>query len=530
LILSIKAINPGFVNSGESIMTTLSRRSFGKNLAQGVMAIGAGSVALPSLLQAQLTQQSPHPPRVSAEIDWNEFEVYYPDTFNEGDALILRNFQAQLDRINKRGNFDIESLENGKLKDVPGTLGGHQITLEEMNTFARTYLDGNLLFLDKAYASKTSYGNPIAHPMIYEPYVFPYIALDSGIGDYMVVSRHNDTHNYYRPYFEGDIIFVVVDEQQYVETTPPEGSYYRSFAMIVRARYFNQKSELVGETGTILEYSFRRHKDPSKRNPDKTVIWENPDWWHSRPIHQYTDDDWNSIRALWKNEKRRGSTPLFWDDVKIGDELTPTAIGPMLPDQDCNIMFNALQWTAEIKKNVLAPETFKNMVKNKQGIYVLPEHCEIKHADGPFPDKELANRDGRCKLSNGVAPKCAVGMICNWIGDAGWIQRIGWSQMTDLPGYDTSVIPDYPKSAMPALFDKYPYLDNVSELKGQHDTHPLQGDLYINRGRVTAKYVEDGDHLIDIIWWTESHDKYLLGEGSATVKLPRKSDFSARNS
>ena len=503
-------------------MSSVKRRDFVRTVGQGVVLAGAGGFGLPGILWAQSGPPSlPHAPKVSAQTDWNEWEVYYPGQYDAHDSGVLKAFQAQLDRINQRGDVDIGALVSGKLSGTPGIVEGHQISLEEMMTYANTYTLGNPFYADESYARHTKFGRQVAFPLIYELYIFPYLALNAGIGDYMLVSRHNDTHNYYKPYFEGDTIFIVIDQQKFVDTTPAEGSYYRSFAMSVSARYFNQNGELAGQTATVLQNSFRRHKDPAKRNPDGVIVWENPDWWHHRPIYHYTDKDWDAIIALWKSEKPRGATPLYWDDVKVGDQPTPSAIGPILPDQVNNIMFAALPWNAAIKQNVLNQDTFRTMVKNPQGIYVLPEHREKKPADTPFADKELANRDGRCKISNGVAPRCAIGMLSNWMGDAGWLHRVGWTQMSDLPGYDLSTVPDYPKSAMPALFDKYPYLDKVPFMRGRLDTHPMEGDLFISRAYVTGKYEQAGEYFVDLTWWTESFDKYLLGEGFATIKLPK---------
>ena len=98
-----------------------------------------------------------------------------------------------------------------------------------------------------------------------------------------------------------------------------------------RCRIYNQKGELVAEGANILKESFRRYKDPAKRNPDGAHAWESPDWW-LQPVHIYTDEDWEYIISIWKKEKVRGADPLYWDEVEIGDEPTPTATPSPTPE------------------------------------------------------------------------------------------------------------------------------------------------------------------------------------------------------
>ena len=95
------------------------------------------------------------------------------------------------------------------------------------------------------------------------------------------------------------------------------------------------------------------------------------------------------------------------------------------------------------------------MVKNKQGIYVLPENLKKKPASKPFTGAgkdapvvqtpEIANRDGRAVLQNAVLPKFAAGMLYNWMGEEGWLQRIGWDIMELPPGYRRVRHPPYPQ-------------------------------------------------------------------------------------
>jgi hypothetical protein len=269
----------------------------------------------------------------------------------------------------------------------------------------------------------------------------------------------------------------------------------------------------------------------------------------------YTDADWEEIKSIWKNEKIRGSKTLYWDDVNTGDEPPPKAIGPIVSEVEVDMLglgIDVPQWSIDTKLNVLDKKTFSKMVKNKQGIYVLPEYLEKMPAPtmpmggmempegGEMPEREmveptpeLSNRDGRAVLMNAVAARWAGAMIMNWMGDDGWLQRIGWDfmEIPPAPGvseaisYDKhpTIIPPIPDYMMPDLFDKRPYLEKVPYMRGFCPAwHPMEGDLIICRAYVIDKYRQGNEYFVDLTWWCETLDRYLVEEGFATVKLPKK--------
>jgi hypothetical protein len=345
----------------------------------------------------------------------------------------------------------------------------------------------------------------------------------------MLVSAHNDVINFYQPIREGDTLFTVYDEQHCIDITPEAGSRFRTFIMSGSGKTYNQRGELVAEGANILKESFRRHTDPAKRNAGGAHAWESPDWWSRKP-YQYTDADWEYVKEIWRNEKRREGV-LYWDDVSVGEELTPHAYGPMLVEEETDMLYSIPQWASDIKRDMLDPKAFAKMVKNKQGIWVPKAYVERRPASKAVQAgggnvetlPELSNRDGRGTVQNAVMPKFAAGMLYDWMGEAGWLQRLGWDIMELPPGYPASVIPEIPMELRPALFDKYPYMDKVPYMRGCRAAwHALENDLIITKAYVTEKYSKDGEYFVDLVWWAETLDKYLVEEGFATVKLPKK--------
>jgi hypothetical protein len=380
--------------------------------------------------------------------------------------------------------------------------------------------------------------------------------------------------NYYKPFYEGDTLTVVTDGQYFEDTTPAEGSHYRTFVMKGWGRVFNQKGELVAEGASMTNESYRRHKDPAKRNKSGAHAWESPDWW-LRKAHTYTDQDYETMKGYWKKETSRGAKPLYWDDVKIGDEPTPTLTGPIIVNGEMAAELS--EDVLDTKKNILDPSIFSKMTKNKQGIYVLPESMRSKES-GPGPmgggppgggapgagggapgagggapgaqkgggiekverganafetdiNVQIKDTDGRPVFWNVMVHRWVVGMLYDWMGDQGWLQRIGRDMMDAPPGASKAVnyqaspnlIPSIPQSSYPKLFDKFPYLDKVPYMKGKRAKwHGLGGDAAICRAYVFDKYEKDKEHFVDLAWWVETLDKDLILEGYATVKLPKR--------
>jgi acyl dehydratase len=517
-------------SEGGEKMFELDRRAFLKRLGQGTVVLGMGAVGFSGEALAQPAGSSPW------KTSDDEWEFYYPNQYDARDAKALAAFQAKLEKIRNWGKVDIQGVVSGRLtsENTPVVSwnpyeNNFKVTAENMKQQAAMYVPNVPLFSDPEFAGKALYGGPIAFPLVLTLEVMPAMPKAEGIGDYMVVSAHNDVINFYRPIREGDTLFTVYDEQHCVDITPEAGSRFRTFTMSGSGKTYNQRGELVAEGANILTESFRRRVDPAKRNPGGAHAWESPDWWSRKP-YQYTDADWEYVKGIWRNEKYREGI-LYWDDVMVGEELTPHAYGPMLVEEETDMLYSIPQWASDIKRDMLDPAAFAKMVKNSQGIWVPKKYVEKRPAAGPLqagggdPEvlPELSNRDGRGTVQNAVIPKFAAGMLYNWMGEAGWLQRIGWDIMELPPGYPRADIPEIPMALRPALFDKYPYMEKVPRMRGCRAAwHALEGDLIITHAYVADKYSKDGEYFVDLVWWAETLDNYLVEEGFATVKLPKK--------
>lgn len=571
-------------------MRKLNRRTFLKHIGGGAVSLGMGAGLL-GKYRCRVESAWAADKEVQKAGDtwnWDDWEFYYPGQYDEADAKVLKDFKAELDLINNRGDINIQDLVSGKLSGVPGVGGGGPgagtVTYDSMMKMANQCCLGDVqIFTDREYAKKTTYGDLTAVPLWCSLEIMPAMPKSKGIGDYLVVSDLCHTMNYYKPFYEGDTLTVVTDGQYFEDTTPAEGSYYRTFVMKGWGRVFNQKGELVAEGASMTNESYRRHKDPARRNKSGAHGWESPNWW-SRKVHMYTDQDYDTMKGFWKNETPRGAAPLYWDDVKVGDEPTPILVGPIVAEGPGELMSELSQMVLDTKENVTDPEIFAKMMKNEQGIYVLPESMQKKTAaagrmggppvGGDLPPGGMAGErsgappdgaaggppgeqrgggiervergvndfetetntgiketDGRQLFWNVMAHRWIAGLLYNWMGEQGWLQRIGRDMMDNPPGADKAVnyqasptfIPSIPQDIYPELFDKFPYLEKVPYMKGKRaNWHGMSGDAAITRAYVFDKYTKNGEYFADLTWWIETLDNHLILEGFATVKLPKK--------
>ena len=118
---------------------------------------------------------------------------------------------------------------------------------------------------------------------------------------------------------------------------------------------------------------------------------------------------------------------------------------------------------------------------------------------------------------NDTAAKDITRLVTNYIGDAGFVTRIGWmfQQM-------------YKEMRYPREGGEY--LDKVPYMKGKGLTvHGMETDTAIGRGYVTDKYVNDkGEHCIDLVCWAETLDKRIIEVVPASARLPSKGGKAAK--
>ncbi len=472
-----------------------------------------------------------------ANFNPNDFEVLYPGVYTKREKDLVEKYFADNKSLEARGEVDVKALISGKLpKDTPG-IGPTLVVTEAMVRYNNEKYDpGNPLLNVAEYAKKLGYENILAFPCYGahdDTFMVPW---PSETRDTLLVSQLSHSVTAFKPVYPGDTLYLIMDSRHVTDQTPPEGSIYRSVSIISAGSVYNQKGEKVNDVVFSVTESLKVYKEgkrPEKMGFDK--VWEAPDWM-SRPEHCYSDKDWEYIKNLWAQEKRRGDMPLYWEDVKIGDEPTWTADGPILESLAPTAPYGlGAGGSRTMKKEIMDPVILKTMIRDDiDGIYRLADKAAYVPA---VPDNAVAHwsiepekkddaaintadihkqTETRAALINFLGREIACRHLFNWMGDYGWLYNIRWG-----------IMPSEAHAALGKKVPKSPYkehfLARVPYMKDKYAlAHGLTKDLAIVKSYVYDKYSRDGEFFVDLAWWIETIEGDIWLEGGATVILPSK--------
>lgn len=199
--------------------------------------------------------------------------------------------------------------------------------------------------------------------------------------------------------------------------------------------------------------------------------------------HYYTNEEWAYINSIIAGEKIRGAEVRYWEDVEIGEDITPTTIGP-------TTIWDMISHLASCAMPRETP--FHPLRRQRELFGALPideETNNYKHFIGMHVwDAELAKRGGMpgpFHFGN-YGRNCLMRMITNWMGDDGDIRKFNWRHMKMTP----------------------------------------IGDCQIAHGRVVNKMVVNGEPLVEIDMWLENVCLGNITEaGRCLVKLKSRENL-----
>ena len=255
------------------------------------------------------------------------YKIVYPGVYTPEEQAVLSAYQAEKDALNHRGDINIDDLIHGRLpKSTPGVGRVDHIDQRKLQSNYLMPDPTNPLYFDKEYAKHSPYGDVIAFPLMVAHDGAFFDAMPYQLRDTLTISGLTHDFDILLPVYEGDSLYYVTDEQTFTDITPKEGSEFRTFDITGRGRVYNQKGELVCRGRSRVKESLRLLKEGS--TTPKMVAQDCPDWWNMAPVSYTTDEQWAIIKDYWAKETRRGSQPLYWEDVNVGDMPQPTVDGP----------------------------------------------------------------------------------------------------------------------------------------------------------------------------------------------------------
>lgn len=362
-----------------------------------------------------------------------------------------------------------------------GTILNEIVTKDLIRHHADGMGDRNPLWRNEDYAKNTRWGGIIAAPTFTDSIIQPYAAIQdvkktTSVFNSFAGLPNGATRQLFQVIRPGDKFRAIQWYLGMKEMKPTRPEPCRQFGETMRRALINQKDEVVA----ILD----RHFD-IVINHDLNVS----PYWPKRRKRRLTDEERDAIQNGYDNDhkNRRGSVPLYWEDVKEGDEPKPLTVGP-LTVYDIAACYTAVQGHA------VAFDLEWERIKMDPDFHWLDPEVNAWTCGGIChfcDDKGHAEIfDGGAAVSFYFQIEWLLGrMLTNWMGDNGFLRK---------------------------LDDRIPIL-------------PILGDVLVQKGKVTKKYMEDGQYLVDLDIHCENLDGLVMMPGTATVQLPSKVDFKANN-
>ena len=333
-------------------------------------------------------------------------------------------------------------------------------TKDAIRHWADSVGDRNPLWRDEEYARKTYYGHIIAPPT----WLFSTTMMAGRMGMPGIHGMHSGTDwHFHKPVHINDQITVSGGIHDIHEK---KRSHFagRTFWQISRQVYRNQNNEIVAE---LFTHVIRHERDTAREKGKYEGITK----------HVYSDEELEEIWADIEREEIRGAIPRYWEDVNIGDDLTPVVKGPLTVS---DIVAFKIGWGNE--PFMWANEIRYDFIKRHPGAPVR-NRCNVPDVpESVHYDDDMAIRVGVPGFYDYGPQRISwLGhLVTNWMGDDGWLKQ----------------------------------------LDVQNRRHNIEGDTQWCRGKVIDKFIEDKECLVKCSISCENQRDEITARGMAIVSLP----------
>ena len=367
--------------------------------------------------------------------------------------------------ITEEGVDDLRSRIGVKIEDTIEPWC-YEATRDNIRHYAHGIGDDNPLWCDPKYAKNTAYGDVIALPS----FLFACNRIASGYvgglpGIHAMFAGVDFT--WHKPILRNTEISSEVYLKDLIEHNTRFAG--RSFQQIYHCDYYNSEGDLISEADT---WCFRTDRDQAREQGTKYTDVRNS-------AHKvYTDDEIDAIYDLYRNEQRRGSEKLYWEDVEEGTALPTMVKGPMTIT---GFIAYTQGWGGlYIRANKLAYDMYGQhpglAIKNRFGVPDCPERVHW--------DEDLALKVGAPGAYDYGPERCSwmSQLITNWIGDDGMLHK----------------------------------------LKSEVRRHNPEGDTVFLNGEVVRKYEENNKKYVEFSIVATNQDDELSARGYGIAELPGK--------
>lgn len=391
------------------------------------------------------------------------------EVYAQGEARVLTDEMIAL----AKSRIGVQLAMNQPFNEVA--------TKDALRHFAQGMGNLNPLFYDEEYAKKTRWGGVIAPPFFYRTMGVAekqqWTAEDRAAARDPLAGIHafqsGDKSHFLGPIADGDRLTAKRYRADYVEKRSTFSG--RMVIQTDRVEYRNQRGELVVIADTQNIRGGRQTR-PGERKKYADITRQT-----------YTSEDIHRIDAEYEQEEIRGSTPRYWEDVRIGEEIRPVVKGPYTVTDMFYYKIGVGMATLGAGLDPfpggahrLAYEWRKKhpraYVPNEWGV---PEIIERVH----WEDAMATHTGNPMAYDWGAQRVTGLGhVLANWVGDDGWVCTVDCQTR------------------------RFVYV----------------GDTIYVKGRVVQKYVRDGEHTVDLDVWIEDQRGRIVTPGHAVVLLPSR--------
>jgi acyl dehydratase len=343
--------------------------------------------------------------------------------------------------------------------------GNKEVTRDSIREFATGMGDANPLWLEEEYAKESRWKGLIAPPTYLYTVIY---ATGLRVGGLRGVGAFHSGNfwEWYRPIRLGDLITGTYRCYDVVEKPSKFGG--RHINVYAEIKYYNQDDELVANA---IGWSIRIERGASRKKGK----------YSSFKPYKYSAEELESIYDAIEHVVIRGKEPRYWDDVDVGDELPQVVKGPFSP------------WELVAWKTGWHLPLWGMGKANELRLRDLLKHpaFSFRDASGAIQTAEAAHVDSKVAKSTAVPSGYDFGaqrnswmsqVVTNWMGDSGFLKK----------------------------------------LEASYRRCNLFGDTQFIKGKVTKKYLEGSEYLVDLEVWCENQRQEVTAPGTATVALPTK--------
>ncbi len=344
------------------------------------------------------------------------------------------------------------------------------INRDDVRLYAESNGDPNPLYYDEAYASGTRFGGVIA-PNTFLDLVQHYTATAIGGLPGVHAFHAGNRVEFYRAVRPGDVISP--SYRPYVMTEKQGQFAGRMLLVDMEILYRNQRDELVGKAhGHVL----RVVREQARERGKYAQVQKEP----------YTREQLEGIWQLYDKETVRGTEPRYWEDVEEGEELPPIVRGPLRIVEIAFRGWNGGGRLTGAGGRVLGAHYYQFEEYRKRRGYAETDSATgvADHPHRGHWEEDFARHIGVPGAYDIAVQRTAwmSSLVTNWAGDDGWLKKL-WNQ---------------------------------------YRRFNVEGDTSWVHGRVTRKWIQGREHLVQLDVWIVNQRGEISTPGGAIAVLPSR--------